>query len=98
MKKTYQLVAIVACALAICSCEKQGPSVISSFEVTPLENSAVASMLRVNNELTRKSILAPNLSDMVPGTLEVNGHDYAIRNYGGVVDMVFTQYYTRYND
>lgn len=75
MKKTYQLVAIVACALAICSCEKQGPSVISSTEVTPLEN-----------------------SDMGSGTLEVNGHDYAIRNYGGVVDMVFTQYYTRYND
>lgn len=59
---------------------------------------ANASRLRVNNELTRKSILATNLSDMGSGTLEVNGHDYAIRNYGGVVDMVFTQYYTRYND
>ncbi len=64
MKKTYQLVAIVACALAICSCEKQGPSVISSSEVTPLENSAVASRAE----------------------------------FSSLLEMVFTQYYTRYND
>ena len=62
MKKTYQLVAIVACALAICSCEKQGPSVISSSEVTPLENSAVASRAE----------------------------------FSSLLEMVFTQYYTRY--
>lgn len=72
-------------------CAEAGMSAKFSYTVGGLK-------LRANNELTRKSILATNLSDMGAGTREIQGHDYAVRSYGGVVDLVFTQYYTHYDD
>ena len=72
-------------------CAEAGMSAKFSYTVGGLK-------LRANNELTRKSILATNLSNMGSGTREIQGHDYAVRNYGGVVDLVFTQYYTHYDD
>lgn len=54
------------------------------------------SKLRANNELTRKSILATNMSNLGSGTVNINGYNFAVRNYGGVVDVVFTMYYTDY--
>lgn len=55
-----------------------------------------ASRLRANNELTRKAILATNVSNIGSGVLNIDGTNFAIRNYGGVVDLVFNMYYTDY--
>ncbi|MDE7148941.1 MAG: hypothetical protein K2O01_00805, partial [Bacteroidales bacterium] len=54
------------------------------------------SRLRSNNEITRKSVLATNMSDLGSGTYNIDGHEFAIRNYGGCVDLVLTMYYTDY--
>lgn len=54
------------------------------------------SKLRTNNEITRKSVLANNMLDLGSGTYDIDGHRFAIRNYGGCVDLVFTMYYTDY--
>lgn len=58
---------------------------------------ANASILRANNELTRKSILATNMSDMGAGTYRISGNEFAIRNYGGVVDLVYNMYLVNYD-
>lgn len=72
-------------------CAEAGPSVSFSFD-------ANASKLRANNELTRKSILATNMSDMGAGTCTIDGHKFAVRNYGGVVDLVLNMYLVEYED
>lgn len=54
------------------------------------------SRLRANNEITRKSVLATNMSDIGNNTHDIGGHRFAVRNYGGCVDLVLTMYYTDY--
>lgn len=54
------------------------------------------SRLRANNEITRKSVLATNMSDIGNNTHDIGGHKFAVRNYGGCVDLVLTMYYTDY--
>lgn len=52
------------------------------------------SKLRVDNELTRKSILANNMDELVSGTYPYQGHNFAVRSYG-IIDLVYVFYYTK---